>query len=143
MTLTAFWLIVSSAVLHASWNLIAKKTHSSLPFYTLIATVGPLVWLHMQFWSPVKVSSLPPAFWIALACSIMADVTYAVGLFKAYDVMDISTCYPIMRSLPIIFTLTVTSVFGIGAGVGSMAIIGMFVVFCGCLMMPLKKFSDI
>ncbi len=142
MTLTAFWLIICSAILHASWNLLAKKSHSSLPFYTLICTVGPLVWLHMQFWSPVKISTLPLSFWIALACSVLSDVTYAIGLFKAYDVMDISTAYPIMRSLPIIFTLIVTSVFGIGAPIGPLACIGMFVVFCGCMIMPLANFSD-
>ena len=142
MTLTAFWLIICSAILHASWNLLAKKSHSSIPFYTLICTVGPLVWLHAQFWSPVRCTSLPPAFWIALACSVLSDVTYAIGLFKAYDVMDISTAYPIMRSLPIIFTLIVTSVFGIGSPIGPLACVGMFVVFCGCMVMPLAKFSD-
>lgn len=143
MTFTAFWLIVTSAAFHASWNLMAKKTRSTLPFYAVICSVGPLIWLHTQFWSPVHVFQLPWTFWAALACSVASDAfLYSLALFKAYKVMDMSTCYPIMRSLPIILTLLVTWAFGIGSPVGITAGIGMLVVFCGCMIMPLGKFSD-
>ena len=63
MTFTAFLLIFGSAVTHATWNLLAKKRKMGLAFYAIICTMGALIWAHVQFWTPVKVFSLPPAFW--------------------------------------------------------------------------------
>lgn len=58
MTLTAFMLIVLSAGLHASWNMVARKNRMTVPFYAVICTTAMLAWLHVQFWTPVTVWSL-------------------------------------------------------------------------------------
>ena len=42
MSLMAFVLIVVSAGLHASWNLVAKKNRMTIPFYALICTSAML-----------------------------------------------------------------------------------------------------
>ena len=43
MSLVAFILIVVSAGLHASWNLVAKKNRMTIPFYALICTSSMLL----------------------------------------------------------------------------------------------------
>ena len=53
MNITAFFLIVFSAILHASWNLVAKRSKMTLSFYTMICCTACLFWIHVQFWTPV------------------------------------------------------------------------------------------
>ncbi len=141
MSLIAFLLIVSSAVLHASWNLVAKRSKMSLSFYTLICCTACCMWVHVQFWTPVNVLALPKMFYIFLASSVLSDVVYCLGLVRAYRTMEMSTAYPMMRSLPILLTAAVTSLLGLGTQLSTLAMTGMFVVFIGCMMMPLTDFK--
>ena len=142
MTWTAFFLIIASAVMHASWNLLAKKYHITLPFYTIICSTAMAMWLHVQFWTPVAVWSLPEKFWFSLAGSVSSDVLYCCGLVMAYRFLDMSSAYPMMRSLPILLTLGVTAAVGMGKELSGLAVCGAVLVFCGCMSMPLKYFSD-
>ena len=60
----------------------------------------------------------------------------------AYKRMDMSISYPMMRSLPIIFTICITSALHLGQSLSALAIAGMLIAFVGCLLMPLKDFSE-
>ena len=140
MTFTAFLLIIFSAILHASWNLIAKRSSMTLSFYTFICCTACLLWCHVQFWTPVSVFALPYKFYLFLLLSVLSDIVYCSGLVRAYRSMEMSTAYPMMRSLPILLTAAVTTLI-LGEPLRPLALAGMAVVFIGCLMMPLKDFS--
>jgi drug/metabolite transporter (DMT)-like permease len=143
MTWIAFFLIVTSAMLHASWNLLAKKYHMTLPFYAMICSTAMLMWCHVQFWTPVPVWHMPWQFWAGLAGSVISDaLIYCGGLVMAYRYMDMSSAYPMMRSLPLLLTVAVTALFGMGKPLNVFGVTGMVMVFFGCMCMPLKKFSD-
>ena len=142
MTLTAFFLIITSATLHATWNFLTKKSKASVAFYSTASLTATTIWLHTQFWTPVKLFSMPPEFWIVTLGSVASDVLYCFGLCRAYRTMEMSTAYPIMRSLPLLLTVIITSAFGIGSPLTLPAVIGMVIVFAGCMMIPLAKFSD-
>ena len=143
MSFIAFILIVSSATLHVAWNTIAKKSHMSVPLYTVLCTVSCLLWLHVPFWTPVKILSLSPRIFFLMLCSTLSDsLLYCHGLTYAYRRLDMSTAYPIMRALPILITAVVTSLFGIGAPITNMALAGMVLVFLGCLQMPLSSYKE-
>ncbi len=143
MTWTAFFLIITSATLHASWNLLAKKYHMTLPFYAVICGTAALMWLHVQFWTPVPVWSMPWQFWVSVFGSVFSDsVLYCGGLVMAYRLMDMSSAYPMMRSLPLLLTVAVTALCGMGKPLSACAVCGMILVFAGCVCMPLKRFSD-
>ncbi|MBR4674868.1 MAG: hypothetical protein IKP00_10430 [Victivallales bacterium] len=143
MTLTAFILIVISAAMHVAWNTIAKKTHTSVPLYTLICTTAMLTWLHVQFWTPIHVLSLPTKFWLFTIGSVLSDaVLYCIGLTLSYARLEMSTAYPIMRALPILMTMLFTGLFGLGAPLSIFAKFGIVLVFIGCLHMPLKSYAD-
>lgn len=141
MSVIAFFLIVSSAVLHASWNLLAKKSVMSVSFYGAICFVASLIWCNVQFWTPVNVWSLPLMFWVFMLSSLVSDTVYCVGLVKAYRTMEMSIAYPMMRALPLLFTAGITSVIGIGNKLTPLSFFGMAIVFVGCLLMPLKDFK--
>lgn len=142
MTIFAFLLIVFSAGLHASWNLLAKRSTMSVAFYAVICMTAASFWLHTQFWTPVNVPGLPWLFFLYVLCSITSDLCYCLGLVRAYRTMEMSTAYPMMRSLPLLLTAAVTSLAGWGAPLTPLALLGMGIVFVGCLMMPMKDFSS-
>lgn len=142
MTWLAFFLIIGSAGLHATWNLLAKKSVMTVSFYGAICMTSCLLWLHTQLWTPVKYSELPLLFWVYITGSVTSDLIYCLGLVRAYRTMEMSAAYPMMRSLPLLFTALVTYIAGWGRTLTLPAITGMVIVFIGCLMMPLKKFSD-
>lgn len=142
MSITAFILIFLSAGLHASWNLIAKRSHMDLAFYLLLDLVAVLMGAWIWFRLPLNVLTLAPAFYLALAGSALGDTIYCVGLIMAYRKMDMSVAYPMMRSLPLIFTALFTALLSVGKPLSPLAQIGMATVFAGCVVMPLDKLSD-
>lgn len=143
MTLLAFVLIFGSVSLHAAWNLMAKKDHITRPFYMLMASMEIVLFFHVMFWTPLRYSALPFYFWCWAMFSVLCDALfYCTGLLKAYELAEMSVSYPMMRSLPVIFTPVITFLFGIGKPISLLAAAGMVVVVAGCLMMPLVRFSD-
>lgn len=142
MSFIAFVLIVTSATLHAAWNLIAKKNTMTVFFYAQISTVATLSWFHMQLWTPIRLSELPPAFWGSLIGSLLSDLLYCWGLVHTYRRMEMASAYPIMRALPILLTAVVTGWLGWGTTLGFAAKLGFFIVCIGALLMPLGKLSD-
>ena len=142
MTLTAFFLLLLSVTFHASWNLIAKKSTMSITYYMVICMTSACCWLHLQFWTPVNIFALPGKYYLLMFCSVLSDLLYCCGLVRAYRTMEMSTAYPMMRSLPLLFTAAITGILGLGKPLTPMAFAGMSVVFAGCMLMPLKSFSD-
>lgn len=142
MTFTAFWLILFSVVLHVSWNLISKATKPSAAFYFITSLAACLVATPFIFIAKISWGALPAKFWLFFCLTSAANILYYFGLFKTYKKSDISMSYPLIRALPVVFTAVVTSVLGIGDRPSVLAFCGMFVVFCGCLLMPLEKWSD-
>ena len=143
MTFTAFILIVVSAGLHASWNMVAKKNRMTVPFYTVLCTTAMLFWCHVQFWTPVSVWSLPGKFWLLLYVSVFADILYCLGLVQIYKRMEMTTAYPIMRALPIILTALATAALGWGKPLSALSVLGFLIVIAGALLMPQESFSSI
>lgn len=142
MTPLAFFLVLGSAGLHATWNIIAKKSGASLAFYATLALVG-VVWSSgVHFFTPLRILSMPPEFFAWLAGMAAAEMAYAVGLNLSYRTLDMSVAYPMMRSLPLLFLAAVTAAFGFGKPLSPHALAGMAMVFAGCLAIPLRSFSD-
>ena len=91
MSLFAFLLILTSTVLHATWNLIAKKNHMTVVFYACLCVTCAIVWSHVVFWTPIPIFKMPTRFWIFLFASIAADACYCFGLMWTYRHFDMST----------------------------------------------------
>ena len=142
MTLSAFWLILLSIFLHVGWNLISKKSQPTAAFYLLTSVTSFLLYFPCVFFAGIDWGALGAKFWCFVLLSIASEILYFIGLFKTYRSADISLAYPMVRALPVLLVAGVTALFGIGKPLNGAAVAGIFIVFAGCLLMPLQKFSQ-
>ncbi len=142
MSFTAFFLILASTVLHASWNLMSKARRPSLVFYLQASLTALLLWLPLMIWSDVSILNMPPVFYMIVLASGGCEILYFVGLANAYRRADISMAYPMVRSLPVLLTALLTLIFGLGTPPSSNCWLGMGMISVGCLVMPLGNFTQ-
>lgn len=120
MSLLAFALVVLAAVIHASWNLLAKRAAHAGPAFVLAYTaVACTVYLPWVAWL-VGAGQLP---WsgTALACiaaSGALHLAYNLWLQRGYQVADLSVVYPVARGTgPLLATLGAVVLLGERPGV--------------------------
>ena len=108
MTPLALSLVLTAAVLHAVWNLSAKRAGSGLPFvfavgivmtaYYLPLVVGMLLWSDDPSLNRVTIG--------VIAVSTVLKTGYALYLQRAYRSGDFSLIYPLVRgSAPLLAML--------------------------------------
>jgi drug/metabolite transporter (DMT)-like permease len=88
-------LVLLAAVVHASWNAIAKSSSDPLLNVTVITSAGGIV-------SACALPFLPfpePAAWPFLAVSVVLHLIYQLLLVWSYTIGDLSQVYPIARGL--------------------------------------------
>ena len=99
MTALALVLVIASAVMHATWNLVAKRTKAGQPFLFIAYVVGAVAY------TPFAIATIlvagPVLGWVALAFVVMAVVlqtVYFATLTAGYRAGDLSLVYPIARA---------------------------------------------
>lgn len=108
MTLLALALVLTAAVLHAVWNLSAKRAGSGLPFVFAVgvfmtAYYVPLVGIMLVWPGGPRLDG--PALWV-IAVSTVLKTGYALYLQRAYRSGDFSFIYPLVRgSAPLLATI--------------------------------------
>lgn len=119
MTVLAIALILIAAVLHATWNLVAKKaeTTGGGPVFVWLFT-----FLASLFYTPVALYlllsdstgvKLEAAQLGAITISALVHLGYYLTLQKAYKVGDLSLVYPVARgTAPLIATAGAITLFG-------------------------------
>jgi drug/metabolite transporter (DMT)-like permease len=142
MTITATILLIISAFTHAGWNLISKKEHPTQAFYLLANTIGVICILPLLFVYLDLIYLVPSSVWIFMLISGFFLAVYLATLAGAYRAGDISTAYPLIRSLPVIFVFIATLVLGKGHEVSGLLIAGLILIAAGCIVLPLKSFGD-
>jgi drug/metabolite transporter (DMT)-like permease len=99
MSLVPLALVVIAALIHASWNLLAKRAAAAGPAFVfasnVVACVAYLPWViwllatHEQIWSwPIA---------LCLLASAVIHLGYSLCLQRGYQVADLSVVYPIAR----------------------------------------------
>jgi len=135
MTWLSLLLVVIAALIHAAWNLLAKRAAmvgAAFVFaYSLCAMVLYLPWalwalLHEEMtWS-----------WPVLACialSAVVRLAYNLALQRGYQVADLSVVYPVARgTAPLLASLAAIALLGEGASLRSVS--GMLCVVVGVLL---------
>lgn len=142
MSLTALVLLTLSAFLHAFWNFYSKRSLASASFFA-IATLAAFVclspFLAVHFSTLVNA---PLIFWIFVITTGFFEAIYLTGLAQAYRLGDMSLAYPLVRALPILLVALFSVFLGRGDALGVVALVGMVLMTLGCLVLPLKRFSD-
>lgn len=136
MTTLTFLAVVLAAVLHASWNLMAKRASASgVAFvfaYSLVSLVAFAPWAGWLIWQGAVPWS--PSVAMALLATGLLHILYALALQWGYRAADLSVVYPVARgSGPLISTLAAVlilqeamstlSALGLLAVVGGIALI--------------------
>lgn len=111
MPLLALAMVLVAAVLHATWNLAARRAAargvSGLRFVWLYSVLGNLVWLGPLLW---VLHEAPPRWdgltLLALLATGVLHLAYGLTLQHAYKVAELSVVYPVARGLgPTLSTL--------------------------------------
>jgi drug/metabolite transporter (DMT)-like permease len=114
VSLFALALVLTSAVFHATWNLLAKRAGADFVFLWLAFVVGAIV--YAPFAIAIVVIGQPHLEWITLAFVLVAvclQTLYAGTLTAGYRAGDLSLVYPIARaSGPLIATVGAIAIFG-------------------------------
>ena len=102
MPLTALALLLTSAVLHVTWNLIIKQAGEKLIVTWWALLVGTIIF------SPFLIFSLPlpNSIWLYGLASAVFECAYYGTLAYAYHRNDFSIVYPIARGTAPVFTAT-------------------------------------
>jgi drug/metabolite transporter (DMT)-like permease len=114
VTTLALAMVLVSAVLHASWNLLAKRSRGGAPFVWLFSLMtlvlyAPAVALYLLAARPA-VSNVALAF---AAGSAVLHVAYFVLLQRGYRSGDLSMVYPLARGTgPAVATVLAIAVLG-------------------------------
>jgi drug/metabolite transporter (DMT)-like permease len=110
----ALGLVLASAVMHATWNMVAKRSVVGQPFLFIAYVVGTVA--YTPFAIALLVIAQPRLGWIALAFVVMAVVlqtVYFATLTAGYRVGDLSLVYPIARATgPLLATIGAILVLG-------------------------------
>lgn len=106
MNSAALGLVVAGALLHAIWNLFAKKASGGLPFVWLLEIVSFAVTLPFGL-SAWYANSQPLDFqaWAAIAGSALVHTAYLLVLQKGYRESDFSIVYPLARGTGPLFAV--------------------------------------
>ena len=98
MTLYAFALIILAGIIHAFWNIVAKKAGGDARFSLLTSVLNALVWMPLGWWLGKDV--VPTWGWMEwgfVAASAMLHVFYFIVLLRGYRVADLTVVYPLAR----------------------------------------------
>ncbi|HKJ52411.1 MAG TPA: DMT family transporter [Gammaproteobacteria bacterium] len=115
-------LVLLAALLHATWNAMAKsggEPQFSIASYRLVSAVCclPLLWL-----LPLPLA----ASWPMLVASMILHTVYYVTLSRAYRLGDLSQVYPLFRGLaPVLVVCGAAAFAGEYLGMGAMLGIGL------------------
>jgi uncharacterized membrane protein len=98
MHAVAFTLVISGAVVHALWNIIAKASSGGTLFVWAYSTVSALIYLPVAIWAvPATASAWTPLGLTAVLMSGVLHLGYALALQGGYGKADLSIVYPVAR----------------------------------------------
>src|SRR4051812_5250265 len=134
MNTTALSFVLVAAVVHAAWNLAAKRISSGgTQFVWLYYTVSAVVLLPVTVVLLVVEPERPQWSWLlAAAGTSVLHVAYGVVLQRGYRVGDLSVVYPVARGTgPLLSVLAAVLV--LGERPGPLGLLGAFLVIAGVL----------
>lgn len=130
MPLSALALVIAAALLHALWNVAAKKAGGSHHFVLMSAVLVMLVWGPVGFWVAVgELGRWGWREWALVSASGFAHLLYFNVLLKGYRVSDLSVVYPVARGTgPLLSAaaslLVLGETMGLGGALGVAAVCG-------------------
>ncbi|GAB2833159.1 EamA family transporter [Comamonas piscis] len=131
MTIHAFTLIIVAGIIHAFWNIVAKKAGGDARFSLFTSVLNAVVWLPVGWWVGTDVVPLWGATeWAFVSASALLHIFYFVTLLRGYRVADLTVVYPLARgSGPLISSMV--AVLFLGEQLSSLGAVGIAAVVVG------------
>ena len=129
MPLSALAMVIAAALLHAFWNIVAKKTGGNKHFVLMGGLLLALFWAPLGLWLGWR--EVPRWSWMQwsfVALSGFTHLAYFKVLLKGYRVSDLTVVYPVARGTgPLLSSLLAVGVMG-----EAMTLHGAVGVLCVC-----------
>ena len=98
MSAAALALVFTAALLHALWNVVAKKTGGDARFALMAAALLVVVWAPLGVWFGWhEVPRWGATEWAVLLASALVHVVYFTTLLRGYRLADLTVVYPVAR----------------------------------------------
>ncbi|MBP6337121.1 MAG: EamA family transporter [Vitreoscilla sp.] len=130
MPLSALALVIAAALLHALWNVAAKKACGNHHFVLMSAVLVTLVWAPAGVWVALdELGRWGWREWSLVWASGFAHLLYFNVLLKGYRVSDLSVVYPVARGTGPLLSAALSLLvlgehMGLGGALGVLAVCG-------------------
>jgi drug/metabolite transporter (DMT)-like permease len=138
MTPTASLLILISALAHAFWNFLGKRSHPTAAYFLAASLCAVILFLPLLFFYRNVPPQIPPVIWLLLALTGCCQAFYYSSLAAAYRSGDLSLVYPLVRAIPIPLVAIASMALGRGQQITTLGLLGMGLVAIGCILVPLR-----
>jgi drug/metabolite transporter (DMT)-like permease len=134
MPLSALALVLAAAVLHALWNIAAKKAGGDSRFVLIVTVMQVTLWAPVGIWAGWDVIPNWGAFeWSLVVGSGLTHLIYFNVLLRGYAVSDLTVVYPVARgSGPLLSALG--AVLLLGESLSALGVAGVLAVTCGIIL---------
>lgn len=114
MSLTALALVLTAALVHATWNYFLKKANATRPFWWLVYIITAVITVPALFiYDPGSLANISPVGWFVIFLSAPIHVIYGQVLQIGYKKSDYSIVYPTARGTgPLITVLCAVLILG-------------------------------
>jgi len=131
MSLTALALVVLAGLIHAGWNIAAKKAGGDVRFACFSALVMMVVWAPVGLWLGwEQVPQWNATAWSLVVVSGILHVVYFVVLLRGYRKADLTVVYPLARgSGPLLSSMV--AILLLGEHISALGVIGIAGVVVG------------
>jgi drug/metabolite transporter (DMT)-like permease len=98
MSATALGLVIAAALLHALWNVVAKRTGGDARFALMAALFLVAIWAPLGVWAAGReLARWRLLEWTVLLASAIVHVLYFTTLLRGYRLSDLTVVYPVAR----------------------------------------------
>ncbi|MCJ0765096.1 DMT family transporter [Variovorax terrae] len=131
MPLQALVLVILAGLIHASWNIAAKKAGGDARFAAFTGLVMMVFWAPLGLW--LGVQELPRwgrLEWLLLVASAALHTIYYITLLRGYRKADLTVVYPLARgSGPLLSSLV--AIVLLGEQISALGVLGIAGVVVG------------
>jgi drug/metabolite transporter (DMT)-like permease len=131
MPADAFALVILAGLIHASWNIAAKKAHGDVRFAAFTSVVLMVFWLPLGLWLGVdEVPRWGRTEWALVAASSLLHTLYYIVLLRGYRKADLTVVYPLARGTGPLLSSLMAIAF-LGERITALGGLGIAGVVCG------------
>jgi uncharacterized membrane protein len=137
MTALATLMVLGSALMHATWNMLAKRSSHPLAFLWLVNTASMLIFLPVFLWALIQHGLPSSALPFVVATGIL-HILYISFLSQAYRYGALSIAYPISRGTGVAL-VPIVAVPLLGENISAFGLFGIGLVLLGIVGLHVRE----